>query len=89
MRMSTKLNLLTGEAPMRQPILTPYLDGHWQPRRRRPAEPVTDPYTGRRLAWLVAGSDADLEAAITGTGGPTFSKPSRPCCGMRAMRWPG
>src|SRR5687767_1138778 len=53
---------------MRQRIHTPYLDGAWQPRRRRPAEPVTDPYTGRRLAWLVAGDDADLEAAIAGAG---------------------
>jgi acyl-CoA reductase-like NAD-dependent aldehyde dehydrogenase len=53
---------------MRQRIHTPYLDGAWQPRRRRPAEPVTDPYTGRRLAWLVAGDEADLEAAIAGAG---------------------
>ena len=51
---------------MRLRIHTPYLDGGWQPRRRRAAEPVTDPYTGRRLAWLVAGNDADLEDAIAG-----------------------
>ena len=53
---------------MHQRILTPYLNGAWQPRRRRAAEPVTDPYTGRRLAWLVAGDEADLEDAIAGAG---------------------
>lgn len=50
-------------------ILTPWVDGDWLPRRRRRAEPVTAPYTGRPLAHLVAGDDADLDRAITGARG--------------------
>jgi glyceraldehyde-3-phosphate dehydrogenase (NADP+) len=47
-------------------ILTPWVDGAWLPRRRRPAEPVTAPFNGRALAHLVAGDDADLDRAIVG-----------------------
>jgi acyl-CoA reductase-like NAD-dependent aldehyde dehydrogenase len=51
---------------MSRRILTPWVDGNWLPRRRRPAEPVTAPFTGRPLAHLVAGDDADLDRAIAG-----------------------
>jgi len=51
---------------MSRHILTPWVDGNWLPRRRRPAEPVTAPFTGRPLAHLVAGDDADLDRAIAG-----------------------
>lgn len=47
-------------------ILTPWVDGGWLPRRRRPAEPVTAPFNGRTLAYLVAGDDADLDRAVAG-----------------------
>lgn len=47
-------------------IITPYVNGGWLPRRRRPAEAVTAPFDGRTLARLVAGDDRDLDLAITG-----------------------
>ena len=47
-------------------IITPYLDGRWLPRRRRPAEPVTAPFDGRILARLVTGDNRDLDRAIAG-----------------------
>jgi len=47
-------------------ILTPWVDGGWLPRRRRRAEPVTAPFNGRTLAYLVAGDDADLDRAVDG-----------------------
>lgn len=47
-------------------IVTPYLDGRFTPRRRRPTETVTAPWDGRRLAELVAGDAADLLAAMRG-----------------------
>lgn len=48
------------------PILTPFVDGRWLPRRRRPAIPVTAPYDGRSLARIVAGDERDLDRAIAG-----------------------
>ncbi|HEU5219060.1 MAG TPA: aldehyde dehydrogenase family protein, partial [Gemmatimonadales bacterium] len=48
------------------PVLTPYVNGGWLPRRRRPAEPVRAPFSGRTLARLVMGDDADLDRAIAG-----------------------
>ena len=47
-------------------VYTPFVDGAWLPRRRRPAEPVTAPWNGRVLARLVAGDAADLDQAIKG-----------------------
>jgi len=47
-------------------IFTPWVDGAWLPRRRRPTEPVTAPFNGRTLAYVVAGDDADLDRAIAG-----------------------
>ena len=47
-------------------IFTPYLNGRWQPRRRRPVEPVTAPFNGRLLARVVAGDGRDLDQAIAG-----------------------
>jgi acyl-CoA reductase-like NAD-dependent aldehyde dehydrogenase len=47
-------------------VLTPYVNGGWLARRGRPAEPVTAPWDGRRLATLVAGDDQDLDQAIDG-----------------------
>lgn len=47
-------------------VLTSYLDGSWAPRRRRAAEPVTAPFTGRRIAQLVPGDAGELRAAIAG-----------------------
>ena len=47
-------------------ILTPYVNGRWLPRRGRTAEPVTAPFSGRRLAWIVPGDAADLALAIAG-----------------------
>jgi glyceraldehyde-3-phosphate dehydrogenase (NADP+) len=47
-------------------ILTPYVNGGWLPRRGRPAEPVTAPFSGRRLAGIVPGDAADLALAIAG-----------------------
>jgi len=47
-------------------LLTPYVNGAWAPRRRRTAEVVTAPYTGRALARLVPGDEIDLTAAIEG-----------------------
>lgn len=47
-------------------VVTPYVDGRYVPRRGRPAEAVTSPWGGRRLADLVAGDRADLRAAIRG-----------------------
>lgn len=47
-------------------ILTPYVDGAWLPRRRRPAEALTAPYTGRLLARIVAADSNDLDLAIAG-----------------------
>ncbi len=48
------------------PFLTPYLDGRFTPRRRRPVEAVTAPWDGRALAEIVAGDAADLLAATRG-----------------------
>jgi glyceraldehyde-3-phosphate dehydrogenase (NADP+) len=47
-------------------VVTPYLDGRFTPRRRRPTEPVTAPWNGRPLAEIVAGDAADLLAALRG-----------------------
>ena len=47
-------------------VVTPYLDGRFAPRRRRPTETVTAPWDGRPLAEMVAGDDADLLAALRG-----------------------
>ena len=47
-------------------LITPYVNGTWLPRRRREAEPVTAPFDGRRLAWIVPGDAEDLELAIAG-----------------------
>lgn len=47
-------------------VLTPWVDGAWLPRRRRACEPVTAPFNGRTLAYMVAGDDADLDRAIAG-----------------------
>ncbi len=51
---------------MARRVLTPYVNGRWLPRRRRAAEAVTAPYTGRRIATIVAGDGADLRTAIAG-----------------------
>lgn len=48
------------------PIITPYVNGGWLPRRRRAPEPVTAPFDGRILAHLVPGDAADLDHAIAG-----------------------
>jgi acyl-CoA reductase-like NAD-dependent aldehyde dehydrogenase len=48
------------------PIITPYVNGGWLPRRRRPAEPVTAPFDGRTLAFLVPGDERDLDLASAG-----------------------
>jgi glyceraldehyde-3-phosphate dehydrogenase (NADP+) len=47
-------------------IVTPYVNGGWLPRRRRPTEPVTAPFDGRILARVVAGDARDLDRAIAG-----------------------
>jgi glyceraldehyde-3-phosphate dehydrogenase (NADP+) len=47
-------------------VVTPYVNGGWLPRRGRPAEPVTAPFSGRTLARLVAGDGADLATALAG-----------------------
>jgi glyceraldehyde-3-phosphate dehydrogenase (NADP+) len=46
--------------------LTPFVNGRWQPARRRAAEPVRSPYDGRLLARIVEGDAADLARAIEG-----------------------
>lgn len=51
---------------MARRVVTPYVNGAWLPRRRRTAEPVTAPYTGRRIATIVSGDGADLTTAIAG-----------------------
>jgi len=51
---------------MARRVVTPYVNGVSLPRRRRSAEPVTAPYTGRRIASIVSGDGADLTAAIAG-----------------------
>ena len=51
---------------MARRVVTPYVNGGWLPRRRRPAEAVTAPYTGRRIATIVPGDSADLNTAIAG-----------------------
>ena len=50
-------------------IVTPYVNGGWLPRRRRPAEPVTAPFDGRTLAQVVAADAKDLDLAIAGSAG--------------------
>lgn len=47
-------------------VVTPYVNGGWLPRRRRPVEIVTAPYDGRKLAGLVAADATDLDLAIEG-----------------------
>src|SRR5512135_3239839 len=47
-------------------VITPYVNGAWLARRRREAEPVTAPFDGRRLAWIVPGDADDLERALAG-----------------------
>ena len=47
-------------------ILTPYVDGRWLPRRRRAAEPITAPFSGRVLARIVPADRRDLTTAVAG-----------------------
>lgn len=47
-------------------VLTPYLNGGWTARRGRASEPVTAPFSGRRLAAIVPADARDLAAAIAG-----------------------
>ena len=47
-------------------VVTPYLDGRFTSRRRRPTEPVTAPWDGKHLADVVAGDEDDLIAAVQG-----------------------
>src|SRR6185295_9726409 len=47
-------------------VLTCYLNGGWSPSRRRSAEDVRAPFTGRRIARLIPGDAAELQAAIAG-----------------------
>ncbi len=51
---------------MRVRVLTSYVNGGWVPRRQRPAESVTAPFTGRRIARLVPGNARELTMAIVG-----------------------
>ena len=51
---------------MARRVLTPYVNGGWLARRRRGAEPVTAPFSGRRIAAIVPGDTADLTTAIAG-----------------------
>ncbi|HEV8600626.1 MAG TPA: aldehyde dehydrogenase family protein [Gemmatimonadales bacterium] len=51
---------------MSRRVLTPYVNGDWVPRRRRAAEPVTAPFSGRTLAELVPGDAEDFAKAVAG-----------------------